>query len=83
MKTNIYSHLSKFFLFAGLFFILMEVVYGYFFGVWNEYSQVLQHPDYINVFMTKFSETVLFAFLSIVSLLSSIACSLNKPKQAN
>lgn len=56
---------------GGLFFALMEVVYGYLFNVWaSMYGELVAGQT---VRETKAGETVLWAFLSVVLLLSSSA----------
>jgi len=70
-----YARTARIALWSGAAFAALEVVYGYFFGVWNMANQELVAGPRMSM-NTKFAEMVLFAFLSLVSFLISISASL-------
>jgi hypothetical protein len=72
-----YARIAQIAFWVGVFFTVLEIVYGYFFNVWVTLNQELTARAGMSM-NTKFSEMVLFAFLSIASFLISISASLIK-----
>lgn len=68
--------LARVCLFAGFFFAVLEVVYGYFFRVWYETYDGIVRGYNAMTYPTKLGEMVLFAFLALLFPLLSIALSL-------
>jgi len=80
MKPSFYSVIAKIFLFLGIFFVIMEILYGYGYHVWNKVFLKITVPNIPNLHIAKLGETILFAYLGITCLLISIASGLISSK---
>jgi hypothetical protein len=64
---------------AGVFFTLMEVVYGYFFNVWSQIvGELVVKPQGSQI--TKAGEMALFGFLAFAFFAMSVAASRLTPR---